>query len=124
MYLVAAEGTSWPIDLRTAESHFRQRWPAALVGLHTSAVTSHPYVTFAVVIGATQLHGTYTEHPHCLSLSHGGPQDWAETLVWFLTLLPRNVPVMAMADGDFRLVPVPLGASVQDIAELYERLRA
>jgi len=101
----------------------QERWPTAAVRRHVSAATDRPYLSFDVAIGGLQLRGTYSEHPHCLTLSEGRPQDWAETIVWFLSLLPNGLPAVAMAEGDFRLVPIPPGASVQEIRELYERLQ-
>jgi hypothetical protein len=121
LYLAAPEGKSWPIDLEAAEGHFRHRWPDAYMSRQVSAVTGQPYLTFDLVNG---LRGIYSAHTHCLSLSEGSPEDWAETIVWFLSLLPKGVPVVAMADGDFRLVPVGPAASVPEIKELYERLAA
>jgi len=122
LYLAAPEGHSWPIDLDTAASHLGRHWPEASVSRQVSAVTGHPYLTFDVEIGGMRRRGTYAEHPHCLTLAEGRPEDWAETIVWFLSLLPKDAPAVAMADGDFKLVPVPRGASVRDITELYERL--
>jgi hypothetical protein len=124
LYLVAPEGQLWPIDLNAAEAHFRRHWPEVHVDRQISKVTGLPYLSFDVVIDGMDRYGTYSEHPHCLTLSQGSARDWAGTIAWFLSVLPEGVPAMAMADGDFRLVPVPAGASVQEITELYERLWA
>jgi hypothetical protein len=123
LYLLAPEGQTWPIDLETAQKYLQEHWPEAYVSRQTSAVTGEPYLSFDVEIGGMQRWGTYSARTHCLTLTSGRPADWAETIVWFLSLLPSGVPADAMADGDFKLVPVSRGASVQEITELYEKLR-
>jgi hypothetical protein len=124
LYVAAPEGHSWPISLDAAAVHLRNHWPDAHVSRQVSAVTGKPYLSFDVVVDGMARRGTYSEHPHCLTLSDGRPGDWAETIVWFLSLLPKGAQATAMADGDFRLVPIPPDASVQEITQLYERLWA
>jgi hypothetical protein len=122
LYLGAPEGHTWPIDLESAQKHLQEHWPEAHVSRQVSKVTGDPYLSFDVEIAGMHRWGTYSAHPHCLTLTSGRPADWAETIVWFLSLLPRGTPAVAMADGDFKLVPVPQGATVQEITELYEAL--
>ncbi|GIH03951.1 hypothetical protein Rhe02_20180 [Rhizocola hellebori] len=121
LYVAAPEGQTWPIDLDDAEASIRRRWPNARFERPSSAVTGGSYLSFDVVVGGMPRYGTYVSRSH-LTLSQGSPQDWAETIVWFLQLLPPGTPALAMAEDNPELEPVPSGASVQDVIDLYERL--
>jgi len=121
LYVASPEGRSWPIDLDSAESSMRDRWPDGHFSRPISTITGTPYLTFDVNVAGVPRYGTYAGG-ECLTLSAGSPQVWASTIVWFLGLLPEGEPALALAEDNRELAPIPAGASIDDIVELYERL--
>jgi hypothetical protein len=122
LYVAAPEGQQWPMDLDAAEASLRQHWPDIRLSRPTSAVNGQRYLSFDVVVDGAARYGTYADR-FCLTLAEGSPQVWADTIVWFLGLLPAGTAAVAMAEEDpERIVPVPPAASAEQIRELYEGL--
>jgi hypothetical protein len=121
LYLVAPEGQPWPISLEAAEASLRAHWPAARITRQTSAVNGATYLSFDVTVNGTPRWGTYADRTG-LSLSEGSPADWADTIAWFLTLLPAGSTALAAAEENPELTPLPPEATAPTVRELYERL--
>jgi len=121
LYIAATEGTSWPLDLDTAEAQLRERFPDAVIGRQTGASSGQTYVSFDADVNGMMRHGIYVEGGN-LTLSDGEPADWAETIAWFLSLLPSGTPVVALAERNPNLVTVPANASADEITQLLDGL--
>ena len=121
LYLVAPEDQPWPIGLDTAEASLREHWPAARITRQVSAVNGSSYLSFDVTVNGAPRWGTYSDRTG-LSLSEGSPADWADTIAWFLTLLPAGSTALAMAEENPQLTPLPANAAAPFVREVYERL--
>lgn len=105
LYLGAPAEETWPLSLPTVETHLRQRFPDMLASRRTSLVTGNEVLDFDVRLADGELrHGTYVAGGK-LALSDGTPADRADTIAWFLSLLPEGTPTMVIRDGP---EPIPL----------------
>jgi hypothetical protein len=123
LYVGAPQGQQWPLTLDVAEAHLRQRFPDAPISRETMAVTGEPYLSFDVQLadGVTR-HGIYVDRDN-LALSDGTPADWADTIAWFLGLLPAGTPTVVMVEEEPVPVPLPAATTTPDaIRELLESL--
>ncbi|MER7466736.1 hypothetical protein [Streptomyces sp. NPDC097981] len=66
-------------------------------------------------------HGSYFDHSH-LILRGGSPGLWADTIIWFLGLLPAGTPTVTMVETGPDSISVPPGAGRQEIQELLDTL--
>lgn len=121
LYVVAPEGEPWPMSLDAAEARFRQHWPTVMITRQVSVVNNTPYLSFDVEVNGVSRWGTYSDRIG-LALSDGSPADWADTIAWFLGLLPAGTRALAAAEENPELTPLPAAATAQDIREVYERL--
>jgi hypothetical protein len=121
LYVVIPEDEPWPVGLDEVETLLRQRWPTAMVTREASAVTGIQYLSFDVELNGAARWGTYSQRTG-FSLSEGFPADWADTVAWFLGLLPAGTRALAAADGNLELVPLPPSPSADEVRALYERL--
>ena len=121
LYIAAAEGTTWPLDLDTAEARLQERFPDAVIGRQTGGATGKTWVSFDAEVNGMRRHGIYVEGGN-LTLSDGEPADWAETIAWFLSLLPTGTPVVALAERNPTLVAVPSNATADEITQLLDGL--
>src|SRR5215813_7695882 len=110
LYVAAPEGTAWPLDLDTAEAKLRERFPEAVTARQTARASGQDYLSFDVPIEGMMRHGIYVEGGN-LTLSDGAPADWAETVAWFLSLLPAGTPAIALPEHNQQLTPVTPGAT-------------
>ena len=123
LYIVAPEGRPWPIGLDAAEASLREHWPTASVKRVVSAVNGKPYLSFDVQLNGIARWGTYAASDvTCLSLSDADPAGWADTIVWFLGLLPAGSTALAAVAENPKMIPLPPTASAQDVREAFERL--
>ncbi|MFI7598187.1 hypothetical protein [Actinoplanes sp. NPDC049681] len=107
LYLGAPPEHPWPLSLPTVETYLRQRFPDMIASRRTSLVTGNDVLDFDVRLDdGQQRHGTYVAGGK-LALSDGTPADWADTIAWFLSLLPEGTPTMVMRDDGPEPVPLP-----------------
>jgi hypothetical protein len=114
VFVGAPRNGQWPLGVDVVENLLRQRFPDALIRRRTSAATGKDRVTFDLPRPAgPPRHGMYIDHDN-LALSDADPQEWAETIAWFLTLLPPGTATVVMIDEGPRLVPLPDGVREPD----------
>jgi hypothetical protein len=107
LFLGAPQGERWPLSLDQVEPLLRARFPDASVERRSSRVTGKNRLSFAVPSGdGTQRHGIYVDHDN-LALSDGSPADWADTIAWFLALLPPGTTTVAMRGEGPDVIPLP-----------------
>jgi hypothetical protein len=111
LYIGAPQGQPWPLTLDQVEPQLRRRFPDAYITRETMAVTGEPYLSFDVQLadGVTR-HGIYVDRDN-LAVSDGTPADWADTIAWFLTLLPDGTSSVVMAEDNPVPVPLPKNAT-------------
>jgi hypothetical protein len=123
IFVGAPQGQRWPLSIDDAETQLRARFPDAILQRRTSGVTGEPYLSFTVDLAdGMPRHGVYAEGRN-LALSDGTPADWADTIAWFIRLLPAGTPMLAMVEANPTPVPIPEGTSTPDtIRQLLEDL--
>jgi hypothetical protein len=123
IYIAAPEGTSWPLDLDTAEARLRDRFPDIVTSRRTAPASGQDVLSFDVTIEGTPRHGIYVDGGN-LTLSDGTPADWADTISWFLSLLPAGTPAFVMTEQNPRPTPIPAATSADSIRDLLDGLIA
>jgi hypothetical protein len=123
LFVVAPPGAQWPLSLGDVETHLRQRFPDALVFHDTYATSGEPYLRFQVRLAdGEERRGLYAQRGD-LILKEGFPADWADTIAWFLGLLPPGTPTVVMVEDNPVPVPLPEGITTPDaIRQLLESL--
>jgi hypothetical protein len=105
IFLSPPEGDTWPLDVAAAEPLFRDRWPSISPMRGTGHPASRQSIDFHVKL-ADQTVSVVYQDAGPLVLNDGTPEEWADTIVWFLNLLPAGTSVVTMTD--FNPSPVPL----------------
>jgi hypothetical protein len=122
IFIAAPPGTSWPLTCQDVEQHLQARFPHARTFQKFAPVSSKNYVDFEVTLGDMARHGSYFDNSN-LILRDGSPEFWADTIVWFLSLLPTGTSAVAMVEGNPELIePIAVGASQDEIQDLLESL--
>jgi hypothetical protein len=123
LFVAAPEGATWPLDLDIVEDRLRQRFPDITTSRHTSAVSGDEYLDFALQLNGMVRTGVYVARGN-LVLNDGTPAEWADTIAWFLTLLPEATPVVVMTENNTQLTPMPSTASPEQIRVVFDKLIA
>lgn len=97
IFIAAPPGGTWPLAMGGFEVELRSRWPEVWTARRTSAITSEEYLAFEIDIEGESRHGAYFDH-RSLHLQDGTPEFWADTIVWFLSLLHRDAGVVCMTE--------------------------
>ena len=124
IYLGTPPGQSWQLTAVSLAEQLRLRFPDAFLRQVTSAVTGAEALDFEVVLDDGDTHsGTFSE-TGVLALSDGTPQLWADTIAWFLTLLPAGDVVFGMREGNPTPTPFPAEArtSPNAITQFFQSL--
>jgi hypothetical protein len=121
LVIAATPGTTWPLDLDTAETKIRERFPGVVTSRHIGATTGLEYVSFDVEIDDMMRHGIYVDGGN-LTLSDGTPADWADTIAWFLSLLPPGTEAVALSEQNGELAYIPPNASAEQLQSILDRL--
>lgn len=121
LIIAATPGTTWLLDLDTAAANIAERFPDAILDRHTTATTGQDYVSFDVEIDGMMRHGIYVDGGN-LTLSDGTPADWADTIAWFLSLLPPGTEAVAVSEHTGDLAYIPPGATAQQLQSILETL--
>jgi hypothetical protein len=122
LFLAAAPGTTWTLPAETFEEQLRRRFPDAQVHHADSRVADEHYIIFSVPLDGMPRGGNYSVG-HTLVVNDGTPAEWADTLAWFLSLLPTDSGVVAMAENNPRtIVPVPRDSDAAYLQPLFEQL--
>lgn len=121
IFVAAAPGTTWPLTYQDVERHLEARFPGAQCSHKFAPVSRTEYLDFEMVLDDMSRHGSYFDRSH-LILRDGSPQFWADTIVWFLGLLPAGTPAVAMVESNPEPTAIPAGAEPQEIQELLDTL--
>ncbi len=121
IFVAAPEGMSWPLVRHDVEHHLATRFPDVQTWHKCAPVSRADYVDFEVTIDGEPRHGTYFDHRH-LILRDGTPEFWADTIAWFLGLLPPGTPAVAMVESNEGIVPIPAAVSPRQITILFDEL--
>ncbi|MFD4394195.1 hypothetical protein [Kitasatospora sp. NPDC058478] len=122
IYIGAAPGTTWPITPEEAGDHLLGRFPDMESWHKHAPVSEKDYIDFDVELDGTTRQCSYFEHGQ-LILRDGDATLWADTIAWFLSLLPADARAVAMvASNPDNVRVIPPHSSVQDIEELLQSL--
>lgn len=123
LHLVAVEGTAWPLGAAEFARVARMRWPDAVIDTDPVATIATPHVTFDIEIDQMARYGMYVQAEQ-LVLNAGSPEDWADTVVWFLGLLPRGSGVECFTDAAPVPHALPTGATAEQVVEVFREVDA
>jgi hypothetical protein len=122
LFLAAPPGTTWPLSLDQVEAQLHGRFPEITTTRETFGTTGEPYISFRVPVDGDTRHGLYAARGN-LVLNDGDPAVWADTIAWFIDLLPPGTPMAAMVENEPVPTLVPAGTtSTDDVRRLYESL--
>lgn len=115
----APEGRAWPLDAATFVSRLRERVPDVHVtDPQQDNLGGETYISFEFPHQDEVRHANYIEGSQ-LSLHDGSPADWAETISWFLGLLPSGTSVIALVEVNPEgMVTIPAGVDAVAIEAL------
>ncbi|MGW3124575.1 hypothetical protein ACWDBW_47050 [Streptomyces sp. NPDC001107] len=122
IFIAAPPGTDWPLTMEEFEARIRERCPDVLCTSKHAVIGDEDYLAFEADIDDERRHGSYFDHAQ-LILRDAPPAFWADTIVWFLSLLPAGTPAVAMVETNPDIAPVPPGASADEIRNLLEGLQ-
>jgi hypothetical protein len=119
IFVAAAPPTTWPLDLAGLDSQLRARWPEVHTAVRHAPATSEDYLAFEVDLDGERRHGAYFDHKYLL-LEDGTPKFWADTIVWFLALLPGDAQVVGMTEAVPEPIPMPRHADADQVISVLE----
>jgi hypothetical protein len=121
----APEGRTWPLSASTLATQLRER--AADIRVtdpRQENLGGGTYISFEFPLNGEIRHANYVEGSQ-LSLHDGSPSDWAETISWFLNLLPSGTPAIALVEVNPEgMATIPPGADAASVEALLDRLAA
>lgn len=103
IFIAAAPSTTWPLDMTGLGGQLRSRWPEIHMTARHAPATNDDYLAFELDLDGGRRHGAYFDRKYLL-LEDGTPKFWAETITWFLSLLPADARVVCMTEA----VPEPI----------------
>lgn len=122
IFIAATPGTSWPLDLDTVSRYWRERFPATQLFRKHAPVSDTDYVDFQIELdGEVRVCSYFADSK--LILNDGTAALWADTIVWFLGLLPAGATAVAMVEVNPDAIrPVPAGADAATIVGFLDSL--
>jgi hypothetical protein len=122
IYIAAPPGTTWPLDLDTADQRLQEHFPDLRARLKHAPLAGKDYLEFETTLAGEPRHASYFDRSH-LILRDGPPAFWAETIAWFLTLMPEDTAAIAMLETNpEHLAPLPPRPTAEQVLELLETL--
>lgn len=121
IFVAAAPPNTWPLDLPNFDGRVRARWPEAHTAVRHAPATNDDYLAFEVDLDGERRHGAYFDRKYLL-LEDGTPKFWAETITWFLSLLPADAQVVCMTEAVPEPIPMPRHASADQVTAVLESL--
>ncbi|MFL6113409.1 MAG: hypothetical protein ACJ786_18920 [Catenulispora sp.] len=122
IYLAAPPGTSWPLGIPTLDHHLQERFPDLLARVEHAPERDQHHLDFQVVLDGLPRSGTYFQGAR-LVLRDAPPRLWADTIAWFLALLPHDAEVVAMLETNPECIAsVPGAATAEEITAMFEAL--
>jgi hypothetical protein len=121
IFLSPPEGDTWPLAVDAAEPLFRDRWP----GINPIRGEGHPatrrLLDFDLHLNGDRVSVVFQDGGP-LVLNDGTPAQWAETIAWFLSLLPADASVVTMTEYNPTPVPLDRNASADNVRRLLDSL--
>lgn len=122
IYIAAPPGTTWPLDLDTLDQRLQERFADLRAFLKHAPVRDQDYLEFQTTLEGLPRHGSYFDRTH-LILRDGPPSLWADTVVWFLSLLPADAEAVVMLETNpEHVAPLSRTAGPEQISALLEEL--
>lgn len=122
IYISAPEGGAWNLPLDVVEDKLRERWPEAVLRRKHQDFTNTDYLYFSIEVDGQARIGRYWEHQH-LTLDDETPQFWADTIAWFLRLLPAGSEAVCFVDSCApETRPLPLDSSPEQIVHTIQAI--
>jgi hypothetical protein len=88
---------------------------------HYSPAINKNCMSFYISLAEQTRYGAYFEH-HNLSLSDGSIEDWADTVAWFLTLLPADAQTVCLLEAVPIPTPLPNTCTAEEAAAILNEL--
>jgi hypothetical protein len=121
IFIAAAPATTWPLDLTGFGERLRDRWPEVRLTARPALAPNHGRLAFELDIDGERRHGTYFDRRY-LVLEDGTPRFWAETIAWFLALLPADAQVVCLTEAVPEPVPLRRDADADQVVAVLESL--
>ncbi|MFF4805590.1 hypothetical protein ACFY1U_45645 [Streptomyces sp. NPDC001351] len=122
IFVAAPKPRTWPLTLDQFAARLTERWPQAEISAHHAPVSNEDYLDFQMDLDGMTRTASYYDRSN-LILSDGDPEFWAETIVWFLGLLPADADAVAMVEVNPEYTaPIPPGGDAETIRTLLEGL--
>lgn len=123
LYLGPAEDeSSFPLSATGLAAALTQRFPDVQLVDYGNPINGHGILRFQAEVAGMSRHGTFNSEGY-LALSDGTPEDWAETIAWYLTLLPRGTVLFGLVE-ESPTGPTPLPADVSTPEQIAAFFRA
>jgi hypothetical protein len=123
IFIAAAPGSTWPLSLDSFAARLRARWADVVTVARHAAATNQDYLAFEVDLEGERRHGSFFDGRY-LVLEDGTPSFWADTMAWFLSLLPVDASVVCMTESVPEPVPLARQASSAEIVAVLESIGA
>lgn len=121
IFIAAPPNTTGPLDLAGFERELRARWSEVHTAARQAPATNEDYLAFELDLDGEGRHGAYFDHRYLL-LEDGTPAFWADSIAWFLSLLPIDAQVVCMAESAPQPTPMPRQADPGQITTVLESL--
>jgi hypothetical protein len=123
IFIAAPPKTEWPLTMDTLGQRLPEQFPQVQVfPPQQGAASGKHYIPFEVTLDGEVRHGTFFDRSH-LILNDGPPALWADTIAWFLRLLPPGTPAVAMVEvNPEQVVAIPPAADAAAIRALLDEL--
>ncbi len=122
IFIAAPPNARWPLTLDGVEGQLRQRFSDVEIFRRHAAVSDRDYLDFQITVDGLIRISSYFDDGR-LILNDGSSADWADTIVWFLGLLPPGTPAVAMIEENpDETAVIPPGAKAQAIEALLDGL--
>jgi hypothetical protein len=121
IFIAASPNTLWPLEIDGFEGRVRTRWPDVRTETRHAPTSDEDYLAFELDIDGERRHGAYFDR-RCLLLEDGTAAFWADTIAWFLSLLPTDAQVVCMTEAVARPIPMSRHADAAQIVTVLESL--
>lgn len=121
IFISAPPQKSWPLSITMVEARLKEQFPDVRCFREHLEVSDQHYLDFQMTLDGQLRTGVFFDHSY-LILKDGPTTLWANTIVWFLSLLPAGTPAVAMVETNPEVVPIPPRADAETIRQLLDSL--